>query len=328
MPHAMPTVAPLDLDGYCLFASFLGEVPVFVLADGSVHRLDHGHQSSQVHDGATCAAVTPNHARLITGGEDGLVKLTDATGASTQAGSAGRKWITTVAAGPQDAIAWAAGKQAWARLADGTVKAFSEERSVEGLAFAPKGMRLATARYNGGTLYWVTTAGKPVELEWKGAHTGITFSPDGKYVVTTMQENALHGWRLDDMKHMRMSGYPAKVKSWSWSARGKWLATSGAPAAIVWPFSGKDGPMGKAPLELGTRGDQMVTSVACHPQEDIVAVGYTDGMVLAVRFEDGKEVLLRRGGKGAISSMAWDRDGYRVVLGSEAGDCGVIDIRG
>ena len=130
------------------------------------------------------------------------------------------------------------------------------------------------------------------------------------------------------MKHMRMSGYPAKVKSWSWSAKGKWLATSGAPAAIVWPFQGKDGPMGKAPLELGTRGDQMVTSVDCHPQEDIVAIGYSDGMVLAARFDDGKEVLLRRGGKGPISSMAWDKDGYRVAFGSETGDCGVIDIRG
>ncbi len=324
----MPTVAPLDLEGYCLFASFLGEVPVYALADGTVHRLDNGHQAAEVHDGLACATLTLDGKALITGGEDGQVKRTDGAGDVQEVGSAGRKWITTVAAGPQNAVAWAAGKQAWVKLSDGTVKEFSEERSIEGLAFAPKGMRLATARYNGGTLHWVTTAGKPVDLEWKGAHTGIMFSPDGKYIVTTMQENALHGWRLDDMKHMRMSGYPAKVKSWSWSAKGKWLATSGAPAAIVWPFQGKDGPMGKAPLELGTRGDQMVTAVTCHPQEDIVAVGYTDGMVLAVRFEDGKEVLLRRGGNGPISSMAWDKEGYRVAFGSEAGDCGVIDIRG
>ncbi|MAZ19417.1 WD40 repeat domain-containing protein [Oricola sp.] len=324
----MPTVAPLDLDGYCLFAGFLGETPVFALADGTVHRLDNGHQSDQVHDGLTCAVVSLDEKALITGGEDGLIKRTDGAGASEEIGSVGRKWVTTLAAGPQGAVAWAAGKQAFVRLADGTVKDFTEERSVEGLAFAPKGLRLATARYNGGTLFWVMTAGKPIDLEWKGAHTAVMYSPDGKFLVTTMQENALHGWRLDDMKHMRMSGYPAKVKSWSWSAKGKWLATSGAPAAIVWPFQGKDGPMGKAPLELGTRGDQMVTAVACHPEEDIVAIGYSDGMVMAVRFADSKEVLLRRGGKGPISSMAWDREGYRVVFGSEEGDCGVIDIRG
>jgi WD40 repeat protein len=127
---------------------------------------------------------------------------------------------------------------------------------------------------------------------------------------------------------MRMTGYPAKVKSWSWSVKGKWLATSGAPAAIVWPFSGKDGPMGKAPKELGTRGDAMVTAVACHPAEEVVAVGYADGMILACRIGDQNEALLRRGGKGAITSIDWDRSGIRLAFGSETGDCGVVDISG
>ena len=143
-----------------------------------------------------------------------------------------------------------------------------------------------------------------------------------------MQENALHGWKLADGKHMRMTGYPAKVKSLSWSAKGKWLASSGAPAAIVWPFPAKDGPMGKAPLELGTRGNAMVTaSPATRPQE-VVAIGYDDGMIMAVRFADAKEVLLRRPGKGAITAMMWDDEERRIAFGSEAGDCGVVDIAG
>jgi len=187
-------------------------------------------------------------------------------------------------------------------------------------------MRLGVARYNGATLHFPATEGKPSELEWAGAHTGITFSPDGNFLVTTMQENALHGWKLADGRHMRMAGYPAKVKSFSWSAKGRWLATSGAPAAIVWPFQGRDGPMGKAPLELGTRGDMMVTQVCCHPSDDIVAIGYSDGMILAARFADAKEVLLRRPGKGAITAMSWDGEGRRLAFGSEAGDCGVVDI--
>jgi WD40 repeat protein len=241
---------------------------------------------------------------------------------------AGRKWITSVASGPQGAIAYAAGKTAFVRFADGKVKEFQHPRSVEGVAFSPKGMRFGVARYNGATLHFPATDGKPVELEWAGAHTGITFSPDGNFLVTTMQENALHGWKLSDGKHMRMSGYPAKVKSLSWSAKGKWLASSGAQAAIVWPFSGKDGPMGKAPLELGTRGNAMVTAVACHPSQDVAAIGYDDGMVMAVRFADLKEVLLRRPGKGAITSMMWDREERRLVFGSETGDCGVVDIAG
>ena len=82
-------------------------------------------------------------------------------------------------------------------------------------------MRIGVARYNGATLHFPAAEGRPVELEWAGAHTGIGFSPDGAFVVTTMQENALHGWKLADGKHMRMAGYPAKVKSLSWSVKGE-----------------------------------------------------------------------------------------------------------
>ena len=86
--------------------------------------------------------------------------------------------------------------------------------------------------------------------------------------------------------------------------------------------------MGKAPLELGTRGDAMVTTVACHPSQEVAAIGYSDGMVMAVRFADLKEVLLRRPGTGAITAMAWDDEERRIAFGSDAGDCGVIDISG
>jgi hypothetical protein len=86
--------------------------------------------------------------------------------------------------------------------------------------------------------------------------------------------------------------------------------------------------MGKAPLELGTRANIMVTQVCCHPAEEIAAIGYADGMIMVVRFTDSKEVLLRRPGKGAITAMAWNKTGRQLAFGSEAGDCGVVDIAG
>ncbi len=329
----MPTVAPLDLDGHCVAAAFLGETPVFALADGTVHLLSGGHRVAEANDGLLAATVDRAGSALLCGGEDGRLTRVDAQGTVAELASAGRRWIPAIAAGPRGAAGYATGRTAHVRLDDGTMKEFAEARTVEGLAFAPKGLRIALARYNGVALHWISTNAPPVELEWKGAHTGVTFSPDGRFVVSTMQENALHGWKLEgkpgaENRHMRMSGYPAKVKSLSWSAKGRWLASSGAPAAILWPFQGKDGPMGKAPLELGTRGNQTVTAVACHPGEDVVAIGYGDGMVLAARFADAKEVLLRRPGKGAISSMAWSGDGRRLAFGSEAGDCGVVDLAG
>ncbi len=72
----------------------------------------------------------------------------------------------------------------------------------------------------------------------------------------------------------------------------------------------------------------MVTCVAFHPAEEMVAIGYGDGMVLAVRITDGREALLRRPGKGPITTMGWDRQGRRLAFGSETGDCGIVDIAG
>ncbi len=324
----MPTVAPLDLSGHCLAVAWLAGIPHFALADGTVHRLDHGHKSVQVHDGLLAAAPTWDGTTLLTGGEDGKVRQLAADGTVTTLAEAGRKWVHAVAPGPQGAVAWAVGKAAFVRLADGRVREFQHPRTAEAVAFAPKGMRIAVARYNGVTLHFPATQGKPAEMEWAGAHTMVTFSPDGQFLVTAMQENALHGWKLADGKHMRMTGYPAKVKSLSWGPKGRWLASSGAPAAIVWPFQTRDGPMGKAPLELGARGDSQASAVSFHPTEEIVAIGYADGMVLAARCADSKEILLRRPGKGPVAALAWDGDGRRIAFGTEAGDCGVVDIYG
>lgn len=324
----MPTVAPLDLEAHCIAAVWLADIPHFALADGTVHRLDNGHKSVAAHDGLLCAVPTLYDKTLLTGGEDGRACAVAADGTVKELAAIGRKWVTAIAAGPRDAVAFASGRTAWVLLPGGEAKEIAHPRSVEGLAFAPKGLRLAVARYNGATLHFPAAAGKPAELEWAGAHTAVTFSPDGNFLVTAMQENALHGWKLADGKHMRMAGYPAKVKSLSWSAKGRWLASSGAPAAIVWPFQSKDGPIGKAPAELGTRGDSMATCVAFHPTDEILAIGYADGMVLAARVADAREVLLRRPGKGAVTAMEWDGEGRRIAFGTESGDCGVIDVAG
>lgn len=86
--------------------------------------------------------------------------------------------------------------------------------------------------------------------------------------------------------------------------------------------------MGKPPKELGALGEVMATQVACHPAEDVVAIGYGDGTILGVRITDGKEAGFRRGGGAAISALNWDRQGRRLAYGTEGGDAGIVDIAG
>ncbi len=106
-----------------------------------------------------------------------------------------------------------------------------------------------------------------------------------------------------------MTGYPGRVRSMSWSAGGKGLATSGADTVIVWPFASKDGPMGKEPAMLAPL-QARVSAVACHPKQDILAAGYSDGTVLMVRLEDGAEILVRRNKGAAGLGAGLERQGH------------------
>jgi WD40 repeat protein len=279
-----------------------------------------------VHGGGILSSAADS-SRVITGGDDGKVIETTADGTSkTLAMDAKQRWIDHVASGPNGTIAWSAGKQAFVRAPKGAERALEAPSTVGALAFAPKGVRLAIAHYNGVTLWFPNAQAKPDRLEWKGSHLGAIFSPDGRFLVSAMQEPTLHGWRLADSKDMRMSGYAARVRSLAWTADGKWLATSGSTQLILWPFQSKDGPMGKTPQLLAPTEEQ-VEAVACHPKEDVVAVGYADGLVLIVRIKDAAEILARKPDGVPVTALAWNDSGSLLAFGTDDGEAGVIDLR-
>jgi WD40 repeat protein len=151
--------------------------------------------------------------------------------------------------------------------------------------------------------------------------------PAAEAVVTAMQENALHGWRLADTQHMRMTGYPAKPETLGFTRGGKWLASSGADAIVLWPFFG-GGPMGKPPVEIAQIEGVLCTRVACHPKEEVVAAGFADGTVVMAQISSRKVVIIADPGGVAISALAWSPDGGRLVFGTESGQAALVDLAG
>ena len=175
---------------------------------------------------------------------------------------------------------------------------------------------MCASHYNGASVWYVnSSSATPRRLEWKGSHTAIAMHPAAEAVVTAMQENALHGWRLPDAHDMRMSGYPSKPESLAFTRTGKYLASAGADAIVLWPFFG-GGPMGKPPLELAQIEGIFCTRIACHPIDEVVAAGYADGTVVLA--EISSEARAARGGRGA-----WWRQ--RAGVGANGGLAGVRD---
>ena len=135
----------------------------------------------------------------------------------------------------------------------------------------------------------------------------------------------LHGWRLADAKNMRMSGYAARVRSLAWTHDGDYLATGGSDQLILWPFHGKDGPMGKEPKLLSPHSSRLAV-VACHPKQDVVAAGFADGMVLLVRIDDAAEILVKKPGNAPVTAAAFSPDGKFFAFGCEDGEAGIVDL--
>lgn len=306
---------------------FLGRTAAFVLGEEALLLVSGKDDEKRlaVHGGGILSAASDG-TWVVTGGDDGKVFVTGEGGDSKLvAADAKHRWIDHVATGPDGALAWSAGKSAYVMSGKTDPRTIEVPSTVGGLAFAPKGVRLAVAHYNGVTLWFPNAQAAPEPLEWKGSHHHVAFSPNGQFLVTAMQEPTLHGWRVVDGKHMRMSGYSARVRSFDWTAGGKWLATSGSEQLVLWPFQGKDGPMGKQPKMFAAFAVR-VTTVACHPRQEVVAVGYADGTVLLVRTEDGAEVLAKKPGQGPVSALGWDVGGALLAFGTEAGEAGVIDL--
>ncbi len=326
------------LDAFVVACAFdrAGGTVAFALGDGAVRLVRLADratwESVAAHDGAALA-LAPDAARtgFVSGGDDGGFRRIGTDGTVDQIASFGMKWVEHVASFAPDKglglLAATVGKHV--HLFDakgGKLKQLEHPSSVTGLAFDAKGKRIGASHYNGASLWFVAAkTDSPRRLEWKGSHTGIAISPDGDNVVTAMQENALHGWRLSDGQHMRMSGYPAKTHSLSFSRNGKWLATSGAESVVLWPFTG-GGPMGKAPTELAGGDRVLCTRVQCHPTQDMIAAGFGDGLVVLADIGTSRILPVAPSGNGSVSALAWSPTGSQLAFGTETGFAALVDL--
>ena len=320
------------LEAFVVATAFDGPQAAFALGDGTL-RIAAGEEWRTItaHDGAILALSPHPRGGFVTGGDDGKLRHTDPLGEIAEIAAFGSKWVEHVAAHIGDKgrglIACSVGRAAHVYDAAGEkLKTLDHPSSVSGLVFDAKGKRVCASHYNGASLWFVgAKVDSPRVLEWKGSHIGIAINPDGDSVVTAMQENSLHGWRLSDGQHMRMSGYPAKTAALSFTRNGKWLATSGADSIVIWPFHG-GGPMGKIPTELAGGDGILCTYVASHPQHEAIAAGFADGLVVLADITSQRILPVAAPGRGPVSALAWSADGSTLAIGSETGFAAVVDF--
>jgi len=320
-PSAIAQQWSLGIQLNTMVANASGTLLAASLGDGRIARwrADDSDQEpviTDAHDGVSLSLAACGES-FVSGGDDGRVLLLRGFEAPQELARQQGRWIDHVAATTEgNLIAYAYGKNLQLITADGAPQGIAHPHasSIGGLGFSPNGKRIAASHNNGLSLWWTAAAAQnAVVLPWKGSHLQVLWSPDGKIVMTTMQENALHGWRLSDMNEMRMQGYAGKIHAMRWSPRGRYLATAGSAQAICWPFFG-GGPWGKAPQALGLDRGVLVREVAPHPKDELVAIGYNDGMI---------ELSPQDGRPGVMIHPPVAERGHEVVglAWNPAGDC-------
>ncbi len=315
--HKIETGAPV------IGAIPAGDAIVVTCGDGTVHffRPAAEHVETKAHDGAILCLATDGED-VFTGGDDGRFLRISLDGQIEEIADFGSRWVDCVAA-RNGCWACSSGKHVhvWSK-GDTASTPLEHVSTVGGLTFDAKGKRLAAAHYGGATIWkYRQRHWKASKLEWKGSHGAVSFSPDGKYLVTAMQENSLHAWRLRDKCHMAMQGYPAKVKSFAWAGDAPHLVTSGANEAICWPFDGEAGPMERTPLCIARGGLHLVTCVQSLSEAKAAFAGFQNGTVVLAELDDAKEssVVIRGSTGTEVTAIAVTESRSHVLIGDARG---------
>ena len=154
-PSVVDRTRPVNAGAAIVGAHFLGRTAVFVLGEEALLLVPEQGEERRiaVHGGGILSAASDGE-RVVTGGDDGKVAVTDASGkVEILASDEKRRWIDRVAVGRDGAVAWSVGKTAMMLDGNGDLRTLEIPSSAGGLAFAPKGVRLAISHYNGVTLW-------------------------------------------------------------------------------------------------------------------------------------------------------------------------------
>ena len=179
-----------------------GAASILCSGDGTVWRLPAGAPAGAVTKiadlGAVPLAAAPDldAGRVLVGSDDGRAVSIGLDGAIDTITTIDGAWVEQIATHAETSRrAIACGREIRVFDADGTVVAWlaGHPSTVAGIAFSPDGGRLAAVHY-GGVSVWSfdALADQPERLAWHGSHTRVTWSPDGRYIVSAMQDREMH----------------------------------------------------------------------------------------------------------------------------------------
>jgi WD40 repeat protein len=299
-------------------ASAAGPVSIFAANDGG--RRQHLLEAHEQGTNAIAFAAGAG-APLATAGQDGTIKLWDATaGQHLKTAQAGPGWVEHLQWRPAGGrmLGAAASKRVLFVTAEGEVLKAAHEtpKTVSALAWHPAGGALAVAYFGGVRLIDADDFIVQKELPYNNGIHALAWSPDGKWLVAGNQDPSVHLWIPEEDAELHMSGYETKVKHLSFDRSSRWLATSGGNDACIWDCSGA-GPEGRTPSMLPH--DSPVVAVAFQRQHGLLATAAQDGTVVLWSPERPQPLRATVKMPHPATKLCWSHDDALLAIGSEQG---------
>jgi WD40 repeat protein/serine/threonine protein kinase len=270
--------------------------------------------------GVNSVAWSQDGTRLASAGQDGTVKVWDATtGQETLTVREPSQAVWSVAWSPDGTRLAAVSLNATVKVWDAasgkeTLTLFGHSLVVESLAWSPDGTRLAAVTRDGKVEVWDAVSGKET-LTFPGqneAIVAVAWSPDGARLASASADRTVKVWdAVSGRDTLTLRGHAWGVVAVAWSPDGARLASaSGDQTVKVW-----DAAAGKETLTL--RGHARdVMWVAWSPDGARLASASWDGTVKVWDAATGQESLTLRGHTGGVVSVAWSPDGRRLASAS------------
>jgi WD40 repeat protein len=330
-------------DGRVLTASYDRTARVWDATSGALLTIIAGEPGS-----VTAAIFSPDDRWVVTGGEQGVVRIWSPNGAlSSQlnhkfhdqrvavkhaALSPDGKHAATVPSRLPGALLWKLDDPEPAKL----VGIIDREREINGAIFSPDGLRLLTWSDDGVTQLWDVSriddrSSYRVVARMRGGHRGavtaVQFSPDGKWVVTGGDDHEVVLWDLrgggDPEPSPPLVGHEDRVTSVAVSPDDRRLVTTDhSGAAFLW-----EPAVSRLPVRLTDASDSGRASIGgvFSPDGQRVFLADDDGKIRIWDVSGGPPSRLQtlEGRQAHLRHLSMSLDGKRLLTANDNGTAGL-----